>query len=121
VDADVSRRDFGVQLAKRSLAEFLDDRCPQLAASIAYHVLFSIFPLAIVLAAMYMLRLISAVLHEARGPRVSDEALDLRAGELALIVPVVAALLVLSAWPAGISHHSFANDDPQNAIVSQFR
>jgi len=76
---------------------------------------------AIVLAAMYMLRLISAVLHEARGPRVSDEALDLRAGELALIVPVVAALLVLSAWPAGISHHSFANDDPQNAIVSQFR
>lgn len=50
MDADVSRRDFGVQLAKRSLAEFLDDRCPQLAASIAYHVLFSIFPLVIVLA-----------------------------------------------------------------------
>ena len=46
----VSRRDFGLQLVQRSLAEFLADRCPQLAASIAYHVLFSIFPLAIVLA-----------------------------------------------------------------------
>jgi membrane protein len=46
----VGRREFGVQLAKRSLAEFLEDRCPQFAASIAYHVLFSIFPLVIVLA-----------------------------------------------------------------------
>jgi NADH-quinone oxidoreductase subunit M len=61
---------------------------------------------AIVLAAMYMLRAISAVLHEARGSTVGDEALDLRAGELALVVPLVAALLVLSAWPAGISHHA---------------
>jgi NADH-quinone oxidoreductase subunit M len=60
---------------------------------------------AIVLAAMYMLRAISAVLHEARGSTVADEALDLRTGELALIVPLVVALLVLSAWPAGISHH----------------
>jgi NADH-quinone oxidoreductase subunit M len=61
---------------------------------------------AIVLAAMYMLRLISAVLHEARGSVVHDGALDLRTGELALIVPLVAVLLVLSAWPAGISHHT---------------
>jgi NADH-quinone oxidoreductase subunit M len=61
---------------------------------------------AIVLAAMYMLRAISAVLHEARGSTVADEALDLRAGELALIVPLVAVLLVLSAWPAGISGHT---------------
>ena len=61
---------------------------------------------AIVLAAMYMLRAILAVLHEARGSTVADEALDLRAGELALIVPLVAALLVLSAWPAGITHHT---------------
>jgi membrane protein len=43
-----TRRDFALRLAKRSLAEFADDGCPQLAASIAYHVLFSIFPLAIV-------------------------------------------------------------------------
>jgi len=61
---------------------------------------------AIVLAAMYMLRLISAVLHGARGSVVHDEALDLRTGELALVVPLVAALLVLSAWPAAISHHT---------------
>jgi NADH-quinone oxidoreductase subunit M len=60
----------------------------------------------IVLAAMYMLRAISAVLHEARGSTVHDEALDLRTGELALIVPLVAALLVLSVWPAGISGHT---------------
>ena len=37
---------------------------------------------AIVLAAMYMLRLISAVLHRARGFDVSDETPDLRLGEL---------------------------------------
>jgi len=73
-----------------------------------------------VLAAMYMLRLISAVLHQARGPVVSDGALDLRAGELALIVPLVAALLVLSAWPAGISSHAFAGDSPVDAVIGQF-
>jgi NADH-quinone oxidoreductase subunit M len=76
---------------------------------------------AIVLAAMYMLRAISGVLHEARGPLVHDEALDLRPGELALVVPLVAALLVLSAWPAGISHHSFAGDAPTDAVVGQFK
>ena len=62
---------------------------------------------AIVLAAMYMLRLISAVLHRARGPRVRDDAPDLRPGELTLLVPLVAALLLLSAWPAAVSEHSF--------------
>ena len=76
---------------------------------------------AIVLAAMYVLRLISAVLHDARGTLVHDEALDLRPGELALVVPLVAGLLVLSAWPAGISHHSFAGDAPVNAVYEQFR
>jgi NADH-quinone oxidoreductase subunit M len=76
---------------------------------------------AIVLAAMYMLRAISAVLHEARGSVVTDDALDLRAGELALIVPLVAALLLLSAWPAGISHHSFVGDDPAQFIQGQAR
>ncbi|HVP75299.1 MAG TPA: NADH-quinone oxidoreductase subunit M [Gaiellaceae bacterium] len=75
----------------------------------------------IVLAAMYMLRLISAVLHEARGPTVSDAAMDLRPGELALVVPLVAVLLALSAWPAGISHHSFAGDAPANAIKAQLK
>jgi len=76
---------------------------------------------AIVLAAMYMLRLISAVLHEARGSTVSDAALDLRPGELALVVPLVGVLLALSAWPAGISHHSFAGDAPASAIKAQFK
>jgi NADH-quinone oxidoreductase subunit M len=76
---------------------------------------------AIVLAAMYMLRAISAVLHEARGSTVSDAALDLRAGELALIVPIVAGLLFLSAWPAGVSHHSFAGDQPVQDVQGQFK
>jgi len=76
---------------------------------------------AIVLAAMYMLRLISAVLHQARGSTVSDEALDLRPGELALVVPLVAVLLTLSAWPAAISHHSFAGDQPTKQVETQFK
>ena len=76
---------------------------------------------AIVLAAMYMLRLISAVLHEARGSTVSDAALDLRPGELALVVPLVAGLLFLSAWPAGISNHSFFGPSPTAAVKSGFK
>jgi NADH-quinone oxidoreductase subunit M len=75
----------------------------------------------IVLAAMYMLRVISAVLHEARGSLVQDEALDLRPGELGLLVPLVGVLLALSAWPAGISHHSFAGDAPARQVREQFR
>jgi NADH-quinone oxidoreductase subunit M len=75
----------------------------------------------VVLAAMYMLRLISAVLHEARGPTVHDEALDLRPGELALLVPLVGILLALSVWPAGISHHSFAGDAPAQQVEAQFK
>jgi NADH-quinone oxidoreductase subunit M len=75
----------------------------------------------VVLAAMYMLRLISAVLHEARGSTVHDEALDLRPGELALLVPLVGILLALSAWPAGISHHSVAGDAPAQQVEAQFK
>ena len=67
---------------------------------------------AIVVAAMYMLRLISAVLHEARGSTVADEAMDVRPGELALLAPLVAGLLLLSAWPAAVSHHSFVGQWP---------
>jgi NADH-quinone oxidoreductase subunit M len=62
---------------------------------------------AIVLAAMYMLRLISAVLHQEVGPAVPESALDLRPGELAIVVPLVACLLALSVWPAAVSEHSF--------------
>jgi NADH-quinone oxidoreductase subunit M len=63
----------------------------------------------IVLAAMYMLRAISAVLHRDVGPAVREEALDLRPVELAFVVPLLGCLLALSAWPAGISGHSFGN------------
>jgi NADH-quinone oxidoreductase subunit M len=61
---------------------------------------------AIILAAMYMLRAISAVLHQDVGPAVPDEALDLRLGELAVLVPLVLCLIGLSAWPNLVSGHS---------------
>jgi NADH:ubiquinone oxidoreductase subunit 4 (subunit M) len=61
----------------------------------------------IVLAAMYMLRAISAVLHQDVGPAVPDAALDLRVGELAVVVPLVLCLLGLSAWPNLISQRAF--------------
>src|SRR3954451_17813324 len=58
---------------------------------------------AIVLAAMYVLRMLSAVLHRAKGSAVHDEAMDLRPGELAIVVPLIALMLFLSAWPAAIT------------------
>jgi NADH:ubiquinone oxidoreductase subunit 4 (subunit M) len=70
---------------------------------------------------MYMLRLISAVLHERAGPSVVPEALDLRPAELGAIVPLVACLLALSVWPAAITERSFTNDRPGHAISSQLR
>jgi NADH-quinone oxidoreductase subunit M len=75
---------------------------------------------AIVLAAMYMLRLISAVLHERRGTRVHEAALDLRPAEIALLLPVIGCLLALSVWPAGISGHAFTPDTPTTQVESNF-
>jgi hypothetical protein len=49
---------------------------------------------------------ISAVLHREPGAAVSDVALDLRPAELGIIVPLVACLLALSAWPAAISDNA---------------
>jgi NADH-quinone oxidoreductase subunit M len=63
--------------------------------------------IAIVLAAMYMLRLISAVLHQSRGSAVSDSARDLRLPELAFLTPLVVLLIFFSAWPAAITDHTF--------------
>jgi NADH-quinone oxidoreductase subunit M len=63
---------------------------------------------AIVLAAMYMLRAISGILHQDVGPAVSDRATDLRLGELAILVPLVLCLLGLSAWPNLVSGHAQA-------------
>jgi hypothetical protein len=61
------------------------------------------------------------VLHDRRGPTVTEQALDLRPGELALVVPLVGLLLTLSAWPAAVSHHSFAGDEPTTAIAQELR
>jgi NADH-quinone oxidoreductase subunit M len=63
---------------------------------------------AIVLAAMYMLRLISAVLHEEVGTSVHPQSLDLRPAEVAMVGSLVLALVALSFWPAGITDHAFA-------------
>jgi NADH-quinone oxidoreductase subunit M len=70
----------------------------------------------IVLAAMYMLRLISAVLHNEPGPAISEAALDLRPAELGILAPLVACLLALSAWPAAISGHSIENASAVSAL-----
>ena len=78
---------------------------------------------AIVLAALYALRLISAILHERRGSAVrepgAEGAGDLVTGELALVVPLLAILAVLSAWPAAISERSFPADEPAAFIATQ--
>ena len=74
---------------------------------------------AIVLAAMYMLRAISAALHEEQGPAVHDRQRDLRPVEISLLVPLVAVLLVLSFWPAGVTDHSFGGA-PAASVSTQF-
>ena len=70
---------------------------------------------AIVLAAMYMLRAISAVLHQEVGPAVTDAALDLRLGELAVVVPLVA----LPARPLGAWPNSISGRDRRHSAVTQ--
>jgi NADH-quinone oxidoreductase subunit M len=66
--------------------------------------------LGVVLAAMYTLRVISAILHVKPGRAVREEALDLRVGELALVLPMILLLLGLSVWPALVSESSFSGD-----------
>ncbi len=58
--------------------------------------------LAIVLAAMYMLRWYSALAHEGDGERVTEQTPDLRLSELVLAVPLIAILLTMSIWPFGV-------------------
>jgi NADH-quinone oxidoreductase subunit M len=74
---------------------------------------------AIVLAAMYALRLISAILHDRRASGTDDESSDLVGGELALVLPLVAILAVLSAWPALVTERSFPLDQPTSFIAGQ--
>ena len=76
---------------------------------------------AIVLAAAYVLRLVSAILHREIGAAVSDGALDLRPAELGVVVPLVACLLALSAWPAAITQHSFRDDHGQADVAQGFK
>ncbi|MGH3136542.1 MAG: complex I subunit 4 family protein [Gaiellaceae bacterium] len=77
--------------------------------------------LGVVLAAMYTLRVISAILHVKPGSAVRDEALDLRPGELALVLPMILVLLVLSAWPALISQSSFPGNDAVRSIAEAYK
>jgi NADH-quinone oxidoreductase subunit M len=76
---------------------------------------------AMVLAAAYALRLVSAILHRDVGPAVSDAALDLRPAELGVVVPMLACLLALSAWPAAITQHSFRDDHAQADVAQEFK
>jgi NADH-quinone oxidoreductase subunit M len=73
----------------------------------------------IVLAAMYMLRAISAVLHRDVGAAVRVEALDLRMRELVFLVPLLGCVLALSAWPQAISGHAFAGDEAVRVVSRQ--
>jgi NADH-quinone oxidoreductase subunit M len=81
----------------------------------------AIVALGVVLAAMYTLRVVSAILHVKPGSAVRDEALDLRPGELALVLPMLLVLLVLSAWPALVSQRSFPGNDAARAIAEAFK
>jgi NADH-quinone oxidoreductase subunit M len=74
---------------------------------------------AIVLAAMYALRLISAILHDRRASGSAAESTDLVGGELALVLPLVAILALLSAWPALVTERSFPLDQPTSFIAGQ--
>ncbi len=67
---------------------------------------------------MYMLRAISAALHEEKGPAVHDRALDLRPARDRVLAPVVAVLLFLSFWPAGITDHSFGGK-PRTFVIAE--
>ncbi len=57
---------------------------------------------AIVLAAMYMLRWYSALAHGDDGTSVPAGMPDLRMRELAIAVPLILILLAMSAWPFGV-------------------
>ncbi|HWG56032.1 MAG TPA: NADH-quinone oxidoreductase subunit M [Gaiellaceae bacterium] len=69
----------------------------------------------IVLAAMYMLRAISGVLHRSREIQAPAGARDLRGPELAVVVPLVAGLLFLSGWPAAVTERSFPIQNVEEA------
>jgi len=71
---------------------------------------------AIVLAAMYMLRLISGVLHDRRRAEPEPAPRDLGTAELSLLVPLVGLLLFLSAYPGAITERSFPTGQSQALV-----
>jgi NADH-quinone oxidoreductase subunit M len=81
----------------------------------------AVVALGIVLAAMYTLRVISAILHVKPGAAVRKEALDLRVGELGLLLPLILVLIALSVWPALVSESSFPDSAGVRAIAEGFR
>jgi NADH-quinone oxidoreductase subunit M len=71
---------------------------------------------AIVLAAMYMLRWISAVLHDREGVAVGEHRpRDLAPGAFLTIVPLVLAIIVLSFYPFGLTDRV----DPTTTVLTQ--
>ena len=74
---------------------------------------------AIVLAAMYMLRLISGVLHDRRQATPEAGARDLGTAELGLLVPLVGLLLFLSAYPGAVTERSFPTAEVQALVESR--
>jgi hypothetical protein len=67
---------------------------------------------------MYMLRLISAVLHRDVGPAVDPRSPDLTGAELGVLAPLVLLLIGLSIWPALITDRSFG-PEPAQAVQSE--
>jgi len=57
---------------------------------------------------MYMLRLVSALLHREVGEAVPKKAPDVCLPELCIVGALLACMIALSVWPAAISKHSFA-------------
>ncbi|MEE8519028.1 MAG: YhjD/YihY/BrkB family envelope integrity protein, partial [Dehalococcoidia bacterium] len=60
-------------LSRRSVEEFFDDNCTQMAAAISYYVLFSLFPLLIFLVGVLGLFLQNSALQQ----EIIDGVLDL--------------------------------------------
>ena len=76
----------------------------------------TIASLAIVLAAMYMLRWISAILHDREGVAVGEHRPhELAPGAFLAIAPLVIAILALSVWPFGLTERV----DPTTTILTQ--
>ena len=97
---------------RRSQSEFLI----LLGAFQAAWWLGTIASLAIVLAAMYMLRWISAILHDREGVAVGEHRpRELAPGAFLAIAPLVLAILALSVWPFGLTERV----DPTTTILMQ--